>query len=79
MIFFFKIKCFHAFYSVYFRVTISGMNICYILEHYRYGCPNIPGDFYYAGDSRETDFTEWSRFTSVSDSCAGEKDGGCGG
>lgn len=33
--------------TVYFRVTISALNICYILEHYQYGCHNIPGDFHW--------------------------------
>lgn len=74
-----KRKFSDALYSVHFRVTISGMNICDNLEPYRYGCFNIPGDFYCANDCRETDFTELSRFAPVSDSRAREKSGGCGG
>lgn len=35
--------------------------------------------FVFASYCREKDFTERSSFTSVSDSCAREKDGGCGG
>lgn len=42
----------------YFRVTISAMNICYILEQYRYGCLDSPRDFYCTNNRRETDFTE---------------------
>lgn len=66
-----------ALHSDYFRGTISAMNICPILKHYRYGCLNIPCDFYCASDCRETDFTERSSLASVSDSCAGAKSGGC--
>lgn len=35
--------------------------------------------FVFASYCREKDFTERSSFTLVSDSCAREKDGGCGG
>lgn len=54
-------------------------HLLYILEHYQYGCHNIPGDFHCASDCRKKDFIERPRFTSISDSCAREKGGGCSG
>lgn len=53
----------HALPLDYFRVTISALNICYILDHQRYGCLDIPRDFYGANDCRETNFTKRPIFT----------------
>lgn len=63
--------------------TICKRLTCENLDNETYVAHNNGGlafsrAFVFASYCREKDFTERSSFTSVSDSCAREKDGGCG-